>query len=260
MKKILFVSGAILLLYSAIFIMLYPRNQGAYFLASIGLVLFLYAFSRGKVLSKCKKGALKFARIAVTCGFCFMLATFAGFCISVAVASTHSLEDGKDALIVLGAGLRGETVSITLAKRLDKAAGYYLENPDVVVVVSGGQGEDELVSEAFAMRKYLISRGVNAENVLLEDKSTNTAENFSFSKAVLDMHFSGEDYSCAYVTNGFHCYRAGKYAEKEGFGTDFLPAHTPFFMMPAYCAREYLGNAHFIVFGKLRLKAEQRGS
>ena len=200
-------------------------------------------------MSKFKKGLLKYIRVGVTFGFCFVLITFIGFCLSVFVVSFHDPEDGRDAIIVLGAGLRGDAVSLTLAERLGKAIWYYEKNPEVMIVVSGGQGEDELVSEASAMRKYLVLHGVNADNVLLEDNSTNTAENFSLSKEVLDGYFQGAAYTTAYVTNGFHCFRAGKYAEKAGFDADFIPARTPILMAPAYCARDYLGAAYITVVG-----------
>jgi uncharacterized SAM-binding protein YcdF (DUF218 family) len=230
--------------------MLYPKNQGAGFLAITGAVLVLYNLLREKILRICKKGALRAIRIFITLGFCLMLATFTIFCISIAVISSNTHEGGKDAVIVLGAGLKGGyTVSLTLAERLDRAAEYYKQNPDVMIVVSGGQGEDEFVSEAFAMRQYLLSNGVKENNILLEDKSTSTRENFDFSKKVLDLHFGDKPYNSAYITNGFHCYRAGKYAKAAGLDTDVIPARTPALMLPAYCAREYLGVAHIIVFG-----------
>ena len=249
-NKILLISGAMLLLYSVLYFMQYPKNQGAYFLAIIGAVFVFYAFLRGMILLKFKKGALRAVRLVFTFGFCSVLLAFAGFCAFVAVISTHTAGDGKDAVIVLGAGLKGGyTVSWTLAERLDKAAEYYENNPNVIIVVSGGQGEDEFVSEAYAMQQYLISKGVDEKNILLEDKSTSTRENFAFSKAVLDEFFSGSPYSNAFITNSFHCYRAGKYAETAGLELDFIPAKTPALMMPAYCARDFLGVIHLFVFG-----------
>ncbi|MCL1983503.1 MAG: YdcF family protein [Clostridiales bacterium] len=247
LNKILFVSGAILILYSIYFLLVFPKNQGAYFIGLVGAVMVFYAFARKWLLTKCKRGFPRFARVAVLFGFYLMLATFAGFCVSVAVVSTHVPDGEKDAIIVLGAGLHGDSVSLTLAKRLDKAIEYYSENPSVLIVVSGGQGRDELVSEAFAMKKYLVQHGVDAGSVLLEDKSTSTEENFRLSKKLLDGWFGGEAYASAYVTNSFHCYRAGKFAERAGMDTDFLPAATPFYLLPAYCARDYLGVAYFFI-------------
>ena len=247
-KIILLVAGVVLLLYSIIFLLMFPKNQGAYFLAFIGAVILLYTSGKDKILEKSRRGLLKFVRLTATAGFCLMLVTFIAFCVSVQVSSNHTVDEDRDALIVLGAGLRGETVSITLAERLNAAASYYFENPNVVIVVSGGQGKDEPVSEAFAMQQYLISKGVGEGSILIENKSTSTAENFSFSKDLLDGYFGGVYYTNAYVTNAFHCRRAGKYAEMAGLDADFIPAGTPALMLPAYCAREYLGNLYVAVF------------
>ena len=248
MKKALFFSGIALLLYSIPFIFMFPKNQGAYFLALMGAALFFYSIFRERIMAKSRRGILKFIRITVVLGFGIVFASFILFCVSVAVTATHVLDDDKDALIVLGAGLRGDTVSKTLACRLNAAVWYYNENSDTVIVVSGGQGSDEPVSEAFAMRQYLILRGVSENSILLEDKSTSTAENFKFSKAMLDDYFNGGEYTSAYVTNSFHCLRAGKYAKMAGLEADFLPAWTPAPLLPAYCARDFLGNLYFAVF------------
>jgi uncharacterized SAM-binding protein YcdF (DUF218 family) len=228
---------------------MFPKNQGAYFLALIGIILLLYSFLREKIISKCNKGILKYMRIVFTFGFCFMLVTLSSFFISVIGISGYTSENGKDAIIVLGAGLNGSRVSKTLSERLDAAIEYYNENPEIMIVVSGGQGADQIVSEAFAMQQYLITKGVDENNILLENKSTSTKENFYFSRKVLDDYFDGETYTIAYITNDFHCYRAGRYAAMAGLDTYFIPARTPLAAFPAYCARDYLGNIYLTVFG-----------
>ncbi len=121
----------------------------------------------------------------------------------------------EDAVIVLGAGLRGENLSLILKNRLDKAVEYYNENPEAVIVVSGGQGPDEDIPEAWAMERYLYEQGVPLSKIVKEDKSTSTEENFRFSKAILDENFQG-DYSIGFITDDFHVYRAGKTAEAVG--------------------------------------------
>lgn len=88
-------------------------------------------------------------------------------------------------LIVLGAGVRGDTPSLSLQNRLDAALRYLQEHPDCTAVVSGGQGEDENVSEARAMYDFLTAREIPPERVLMEDKSTSTMENLSFSFELL---------------------------------------------------------------------------
>lgn len=120
----------------------------------------------------------------------------------------------EDALIVLGAAVRGETVSLPLKYRLDKAVEYAAQNPDAVIVVSGGQGAQEIVTEAYAMEQYLLNQGVT-NLILKEEQATSTTENFFFSKKLLDSHFEGE-YQTAFITNGFHIYRASRMAKDAG--------------------------------------------
>lgn len=122
----------------------------------------------------------------------------------------------EDAVIVLGAGIRGETVSLTLKDRLDAALSYYQENPEAVIVVSGGQGPQETIPEALAMERYLLNQGVPKEHILKEEKSTSTYENFVYTKEILDQYFD-DAYEAAFVTNEYHVYRAKGIAKEAGF-------------------------------------------
>lgn len=122
----------------------------------------------------------------------------------------------EDAVIVLGAGLRGERPSSTLKGRLNAAIEYHKKNPNAVIVVSGGQGHDEDISESLAMERYLVSYGVPQNKIIKEEKSTSTYENFKFSKEILD-GLLGNDYKIAYITNDYHVFRAGRIAQNAGF-------------------------------------------
>ena len=112
-------------------------------------------------------------------------------------------------VIVLGAGLRKDRPSLLLRYRLDKAYEYAVAHPDALVITTGGQGRDEWVPEGQAMRNYLIEKGLDSQRVLAECKSTSTEENFLFAKEILvQQGFSAQE-PVVYVTNAFHCYRAG---------------------------------------------------
>ncbi|MCU9810564.1 YdcF family protein [Paraclostridium sp. AKS81] len=90
-------------------------------------------------------------------------------------------------MIVLGASVKNTTPSLTLRGRLDKAIQYLDESKDdCYIVVSGGKGSDEKLSEAKAMENYLVEHGVNKDKIILEDKSTNTYENFKYSKEKIE--------------------------------------------------------------------------
>lgn len=91
-----------------------------------------------------------------------------------------------DYLIVLGAKVREDDISVSLKRRLDKAIRFAQEHPETKLVLSGGQGADEPTTEAQAMAEYLVYNGVAPEQLLLEMVSTNTKENMICSKVVID--------------------------------------------------------------------------
>lgn len=156
-----------------------------------------------------------------------------------------------DAVIVLGAGVNGETPSLILRSRIDTAAAYLEQHPDVPVVLSGGQGPGESISEAEAMRRALWtnSEAWNAR-YLLEDKSTSTAENLAFSKAVLQEHgVDTETAVIAVVTSDFHCFRAHLIARREGLTVIDIPAEVPWRLLEAnYYIREFFALGKTLVF------------
>ena len=122
-------------------------------------------------------------------------------------------QPGLDCLVVLGAQMRENGPSKALRLRLDTAYDYLLENPDTIVIVSGGRGSNEPVSEAQGMYDYLVGRGIAPERIRMEDRSRNTVENLRFSKAFME-----EGASVGIVTNNFHVYRAERLAAGQGYG------------------------------------------
>ncbi len=146
-----------------------------------------------------------------------------------------------DAVIVLGAGVNGEEPSAALWSRIRAAADYLQSHPGVPVVLSGGQGPGEDISEAEAMRRALwTNSGETNALYLLEERSTNTAENFRYSKALLEeWGLDTETAVVAVVTNDFHCFRAHMIAQKQGLRTVDIPAELPWWWLTAnYYLRE----------------------
>ena len=87
---------------------------------------------------------------------------------------------------MLGAGLKGDTPSLALERRLEKAAEYMNKNGNAIAIVSGGQGKGETISEAQAMENYLLNHGIREDRIIKEDNSTSTYENFEYSKLMMD--------------------------------------------------------------------------
>ena len=110
-------------------------------------------------------------------------------------------------MIVLGCQVKPWGPSILLQDRLDKALAYWQEHPEVVIVASGGQGADEPMSEAAAMRDYFVEQGVPEGQILLEERSANTLENLRFSLELLAENGYDTTADMAVVSNGFHLAR-----------------------------------------------------
>lgn len=143
------------------------------------------AFFGYKVLPKWLKGVL-------CAGMSFFLATYIAF-LSYSLATAASSKARLDALpedeqltvMIFGCYVRGEEPGRTLTTRLDAALSLLKRYPNADCIVSGGQGSNEAISEAEAMRRYLVSRGIAEERITLEDRSTNTSENLEYTFAIL---------------------------------------------------------------------------
>lgn len=159
----------------------------------------------------------------------------------------------EKAMVVLGAGLRGDKPSRLLRERLDTAYAYYCEHPELMIVTTGGQGRDELRPEGAAMRDYLIEKGVPAQNIISEEKSTSTEENFAFSRELMQKAGLGAEEPILLVTNDFHCYRGKQYAAMAGFTkVTAIAAPTPFTaVLPCYL-REVAALVYFWLFRSSR--------
>lgn len=119
---------------------------------------------------------------------------------------------GMDYLIVLGARVDPDGPSPALNRRLNAVMACIDDHPDALIIASGGQGRDEPMSEARCIRDELIKRGVDAERILMEDRSTATIENIRYSMALMDDPAA----QVGIITNNYHVYRATRIAKKAG--------------------------------------------
>lgn len=150
-------------------------------------------------------------------------------------------------MLVLGAGLRGDQLSLTLMERLDTAAVYWRQHPEVKVVVSGGQGPHELISEAEAMYLYLEQAGIPRTQLYQEDNSTSTWENIGFSKTIIDKAGRDQSKPLVIVSNRYHLFRAIRIARVQGITAVGVPAPTPGGVLLASYMRETLAVTKFMM-------------
>ena len=165
-----------------------------------------------------------------------------------------------DFIVIHGAGLDGTKPTPLLAGRIDKAVELWeRQGRRGRLVASGGQGADEEISEADAMHRYLVSRGVPEEAIIDEDRSTTTWENLRFSREKMDEawqesagvalenpeggirpHSADEPYRVAVVTSDYHVFRCAEYAHKLGIKADGVGSHTRGWYWPAAFIREFV--------------------
>ena len=134
-------------------------------------------------------------------------------------------------MVILGCQLHDWGPSVMLQDRLDKALEYLDEHPDMTVVVSGGQGENEPAAEAQGMADYLADHGFARENIILETQSHNTHQNLVYSAKHLEEAGIDVKDGVVIVSNGFHLTRAKMLAGRAGYeNVSVLAApssHTP---------------------------------
>ncbi len=150
------------------------------------------------------------------------------FAFKEAEASKGTLTGKADVLLVLGCRVRGEKAEPTLQMRIDRAAEYLSENKNTTAILCGGiVHKDQLISEAQVMRDELISKGIEKERLIIEDKSLTTVQNFMNAKKIMaDMGFP-EKTAVGVLSSEFHLMRVKMIADKCDFPCETLAAPSP---------------------------------
>ncbi|MBQ7827828.1 MAG: YdcF family protein [Clostridia bacterium] len=192
------------------------------------------------------------ALIAAPLALCLLLFTVGEIAILTGFVSDVPDEDA-DYIIILGAKVNpGNKPSLTLQKRIDAAYDYLTEHPRTVAIASGGQGADEPISEARCIADELIQMGIAPERILLEDRSTDTAENIQYSRELID---DSPEVTVLIVSNDFHCFRAAAIARRHlEADVGHLSADSVFFLLPHYMVREFAGLTLDFLKGNLKFE------
>ncbi len=144
-------------------------------------------------------------------------------------------------IMVLGAGIFSEEVTTLLAARLDKALSvYHSQRTKPIIIVSGGQGPDEPISEALAMKRYLITHNVPENHIFMENQSTNTRTNFLYSKSIIHSMMPTSNHMLC-VTSQFHVLRALKFAKKAHLSFDGIGSRTPYHFLAQSMIIDFFG-------------------
>jgi uncharacterized SAM-binding protein YcdF (DUF218 family) len=121
--------------------------------------------------------------------------------------------------------------------------------PDSVCIVSGGQGADEPIPEAEAMKNYLLEKGIDEERIFIEDKSRNTIQNIKNSYSIIEREELNGDCIVS-VSNAFHIPRIELIFSRLGIDSEFILAPDPNpYSMFSVLVREYMSYAKLLIFG-----------
>lgn len=168
---------------------------------------------------------------------CYTFIIYLIFSSAFGRAKTHKQ---YDVILILGAGIFTETVTPMLASRLDRALKIYkVQSHNCNILVSGGQGPDEPISEALAMKNYLMKCGVSSSSILMESQSSSTHENFLYSKSFINTSFENVP-NILCVTSQFHILRALRLAQKLNINIIGLGSSTPYHFLDKALLRDFL--------------------
>ena len=131
-----------------------------------------------------------------------------------------------DYIVVLGAKVRHDAPSVALMERIRGAYDYMTEHPDVIAVVSGGQGSDEPMTEAQCMYEQLVAMGIDEDRIWLEDQASTTWANLNYSLDVIESKTGIRPTKLGIVSSEYHLLRAGMMARDCNIDPVRIPAHT----------------------------------
>jgi len=175
------------------------------------------------------------------------------YCFTVSMIMLYAANKKPDtkprAMIVLGCKVRGSEPSMMLYRRIQAAYDAMQQYPEMLVIASGGQGNDEEISEAQCIYENLIAMGADETRIIKEEQSTTTSENMQFSKQLLAEHGIAADSVILIASDGYHELRAQMLAGYEGIPNCYpVSARTSWYLLPTYIVREWFGVAHALVF------------
>ena len=161
-------------------------------------------------------------------------------------AAKHIPSYDQDFIIILGSKIKNNgSLTPLLQGRVDKALNfgnkqYEINKKKIVYVPSGGKGKDETTSEAEAIKKYLLSKGIKEKQIIIEDKSTSTIENMKYSKNIIDK--INKNAKVSFSTTNYHVFRSGVIANEQGLDCEGMGSKTKWYFYTNALIREFIAN------------------
>jgi uncharacterized SAM-binding protein YcdF (DUF218 family) len=144
--------------------------------------------------------------------------------VSIGSVLTWALEDDArkaDAIVVMGAAQYQGKPSPVLRERLDHALALWQRGLASRMVLTGGTGEGDSVSEAAVSRVYVMSHGVPDSAILLENDGRTSAQSL---RAAVDLLHERELTTAIVVSDPFHMLRLEVLGRRYGIDPYTSPA------------------------------------
>ena len=217
-------------------------------LGIIGVILFYTLMPLlGRVFPQFARVTTIVFTVLLLCG----LALFSFTEYHIIQASFGTPDAEAEYLVVLGAKVRDDGPSVSLWDRINAAADYLKAHEDTIAIVSGGQGEDEPITEAQCMHDELVKLGIDESRIWMEDKATSTDENMRFSLDLIEEKTGTRPKKLAILSSEYHLYRSSLMAKKLGIEFVGVPAKTSrLSQLVNHAMREVAGVWHFYIFGR----------
>lgn len=114
-----------------------------------------------------------------------------------------------DCILILGAGIRGNSPSPMLKDRLDVGINLYNDGVAPKIIMSGDHGREEY-DEVNVMKEYAIHKGIPSEDIFMDHAGFSTYESIYRIKEIFNAK------NILIVTQEYHLYRALYIAKKFG--------------------------------------------
>lgn len=217
-------------------------NIGSAFGVGIGVLLTGYCVAMEKINRFLKELWRRKWGMALLIIVIVLVLVILAYATVIAVKMHRAADNPPDkptTVVVLGCQVKPDGPGVLLEERIMTAKRFLVANPGAVCILSGGQGDDEPISEAECMRQRLVEEGIDPQRIYIEDKSTSTRENLEFSKKIIEQN--GLVPQITVITNDFHQYRARKIAESIGMESYSVSAKTHPALFSPYYLREMFG-------------------
>jgi len=248
-KISLIIFGLILIFYSLNVFKLWGRFDFFVFLSGfLGLLLIIITITFEKII----KLVLKLPKFIIISGIALLLIGAVSFIIVQSLIINNmrgkTSQTEPEYVIVLGCQVVGTLASVPLVRRVYTAIDYLNDHPNTKIVISGGQGPGEDITEAEAMRRLLAEKGISSDRILIESNSRNTVQNFIFSDDLYNL----KEKNIVVVTTDYHMFRSLKVAKKLGFkNISCLASKSQITVLPIYLFREYFAVVFYALTGRI---------